>query len=38
LITKYGGNVHAPFMLTAYTEDTNSNNEFAEPPYENNIE
>ena len=34
-MTKHGGNVHAPVMLTEYTEDTNSNNEFAEPTYEN---
>jgi hypothetical protein len=37
-MTKCAGNVHAPVMLTEYTEDTNSNNEFAEPTYENNIE
>jgi hypothetical protein len=37
-MTKHGSNVHAPVMLAAYTEDTNSNNEFVEPTYENNLE
>jgi hypothetical protein len=37
-MTKHGGNVHAPVMLKEYIDDTNSNDEFAEPTYENNLE
>jgi len=31
MMTKDGGNVHAPVTLTVYAEDTNSNKEFVEP-------
>jgi len=29
-MTKHDGHVHVPVMFTEYTEDTNTNNEFAE--------
>ncbi len=37
-MTKLERNIHVPVMRIEYTENTNSNNEFAEPTYENTIE